>query len=63
MAHSFWELKTGTTLQLDFAGVIPGLLNGEGKVSLILRHKKGRTARLEIIADENVSIELKPEMV
>ena len=63
MAHSFWEMKTGTTLQLDFAGVIPDLLNGEGKVSLILRHKKGRTARLEIIASENVSIELQPKMV
>jgi len=61
MAHSFWEMKTGTTLQLDFAGVIPGLLNGEGKVSLILRHKKGRSARLEIVADERVVIDLHPQ--
>ncbi len=60
MAHSFWEMKTGTTLQIDFAGVIPGLLNGEGIVKLILRHKKGRSARFEIVADENVYIDLHP---
>lgn len=61
MAHSFWDMKTGTTLQIDYAGVIPGLSNGEGKVSLTLRHKKGRTARLEIVADERVFIDLHPQ--
>ena len=57
MAHNFVEMKTGMTLQLDFAGVVPGLLNGEGKISLTLLQKKGRSARLEVVADERVSID------
>ncbi len=61
MAHDFVEMKTGMTLQLDFAGVVPGLLNGEGIVKLILRQKKGRSARLEIVANEKVSIDLHPQ--
>ena len=57
MAHNFVEMKTGMTLQIDFAGVVPGLLNGEGIVNLILCQKKGRSARFEVVADERVSID------
>ena len=60
MARSFWNMKTGMILHVDFAGVVPGLSNGEGGVSLILRHKKGKSARLEVVADERVSIDLHP---
>jgi hypothetical protein len=63
MGRDFVEMKTGMTLYIDFARLVPGLLNGEGQISITLRHKKGRSARLEIIADEKVYIELKPKMV
>ena len=61
MGRDFVEMKTGMTLHIDFAGLVPGLLNGEGKVSLTLCKKKGRSARLEIVADERVVIDLHPQ--
>ncbi len=58
MAHNFvTEMKTGMTLQIDLAGVVPGLSNGAGVVSLTLLHKKGRSARFEVVADARVSID------
>lgn len=43
---SFHDLKVGETLRLS----------GDGVVSLTLRHKSGRKARLEIDADGNIAI-------
>ena len=61
MAGVILEMQTGMTLHIDFAGLVPGLVNGEGEVLLTLRHKKGRSARLEVVADERVSIDLPPQ--
>ena len=60
MARVFLTVKTGKTLHIDFAGLVPGLLDGEGQVSLTLHEKKGRSARFEVVADERVFIDLHP---
>ena len=61
MARVFLEIKTGKTLHIDFAELLPeAVLNGLGQVSLTLREKKGKSARFEIIANEKVYIDLHP---
>jgi hypothetical protein len=56
LATCFLDLKTDQTLLVDMSKLpIEALKGGAGMVRMTLRQKKGRIARVEVTANENVA--------
>lgn len=54
MAKCFLDLRTDETLLVDMSALPPeALRGGAGMVRLTLREKKGRRARVEVVAHED----------
>lgn len=54
MATCFLDIRTGETLLVDMSKLpMEALRGGAGMLRLTLREKKGRRARLEVVAHED----------